>query len=238
MTCLSIVQDVCMQLGITVPNAVATSNDPQVLQLFGLLNKEGRALRDRPDEGWQVLQLEATFTTVATESQGLMSVIAPNYRYILNNTIWNRSNRRPVFGPLTPQQWQMQKGWFAQGPYSQYRLVGDAILFTPIPSAGDECYFEYGTNNWATDSTGLTGKTGFTADDDLSLLNEELLKLGLMWRWKQVKGLDYAEDKIEYEDRVNQAMARDTPRPNLNLSRNNYQLPPLYVQDGDYPAGN
>jgi hypothetical protein len=225
-----------MQLGLTVPTAVTTSNDQQILQLLGLLNKEGKALKDRPDEGWQVLQLEATFTTVAVESQGAMATIAPNARYILNNTIWNRSNRRPIFGPLTPQQWQMQKGWFAQGPYSQYRLVGGDILFTPVPTAGDECYFEYGTNNWATDSTGVTGKLQFTADSDVSLLNEDLLRLGLMWRWKQVKGLDYAEDKIEYEDRVMQAMARDTPRPNLNLSRNNYQLPPLYVQDGSYPA--
>ena len=236
MSCLTIVQDVCRNLGLNIPNAVTTYKAPTMVQMLGLLNKAGKSLKDRPDEGWQALQLEANFTTVAAESQGLMSTIAPNARYILNNTIWNRTNRRPIFGPLTPQQWQMQKGWFAQGPYSQYRLVRGAILFTPVPAAGESCYFEYATNNWCTDSTGVTGKTQFTADADVALLNEELLTLGLMWRWKQVKGLDYAEDKLEYEDRVSQAMARDNPRPNLNLSRNNYQLPPLYVQDGDYPA--
>jgi hypothetical protein len=236
MTMLSIVQDVTQQLGISVPNAVATSNDPQVLQLAALLNKEGKSLAERPSEGWQALQLEATFTTVAAETQTTVEAIAPNYRYILNNTIWNRSNRRPIFGPLSPQQWQMNKGWFAQGPYSQYRIEGGNINFTPEPDAGEECYFEYVTKNWATDTTGATGKSSFTADDDVSLLDEELLTLGLMWRWKQIKGLEYAEDKIEYEDRVSQAIARDTPKVILNLAMRSYELPALYVQDGNFPS--
>ena len=236
MTMLSIIQDVAQQLGINIPNAAATSNDPQVLQLVALLNKEGTALSVRPEEGWQAMQLEASFTTVATETQGSITTIAPNYRYIINNTIWNRSTRRPVFGPLSPQQWQAVKGWFASGPYSEYRLVGNNINFSPVPPAGQSCYFEYVTKNWATDSTGAIGKTAFTADTDLTLLNEELLKLGLVWRWKAMKGLEYNEDKIEYEDRVNLAIARDTPKPILNMAMRSYNLPNLYVQDGSFPS--
>jgi hypothetical protein len=234
MTCLTIVQSVCQELGINVPNAVATSADPQITQMFALLNKEGKALRDRPAEGWQALQLQATFTTVATEIQTTVEAVAPNYRYILNNTIWDRSNRRPIFGPLTPQQWQMQKGWFSTGPYSQYRIQNGNIEFVPVPTAGNSCAFEYATRAWVTD--GSLNYVEFTADTQTSLINEELLKLGLLYRWKQVKGLDYSENKIEYEDRVNQAIARDTPKPILAMSRMNYNLPNLYIQDGNFPG--
>lgn len=234
MSCLTIVQSVCQELGINVPNAVVTSADPQVLQMYALLNKEGKALRDRPAQGWQALQLQATFTTVATEIQVAIETAAPNYRFITNNTIWDRSNRRPIFGPLTPQQWAFQKGWYAVGPYSQYRVENGNILFQPIPAAGNTCAFEYVTRAWVTD--GSSTYTEFTADTQTSLLNEELLKLGLLYRWKQVKGLDYSENKIEYEDRVNQAIARDTPKSILNMSPLSYQLPPLLIQDGNFPS--
>ena len=62
MTALTIVRDVCQELGLNVPNAVVTSSDPQVLQMLSLLNKEGRLLRDRPSQGWQALAVTAKST--------------------------------------------------------------------------------------------------------------------------------------------------------------------------------
>lgn len=232
MSALSIVRDVFQELGLTVPNAVVTSSDPQVLQMLSLLNKEGKSLRDRPEQGWQALQLQATFTTVATEIQTAVETVAPNYKYIQNSTIWDRDNRRPIFGPLSPQQWAFQKGWFAVGPYSQYRIENGNILFQPIPAAGNTCAFEYVTKAWVTD--GVTTFDSFTADTQTSLLSEELLRLGLMYRWKQAKGLDYSENKVEYEDEVNKAIARDTPKSILNMSPLSYQLPKLLIQDGNF----
>jgi len=234
MSCLTIVRDICLELGLTVPNAVVTSSDPQILQMLALLNKEGKYLCERPEQGWQALQLLASFTTVATETQVAIETIAPNYRYILNDTIWNQNNRRPVFGPLSPQQWRMQKGWFSTGPYSQYRVQNGNINFIPVPAAGEQCAFEYMTKAWVTDGT--TTYTSFTADNQTSLLDEELLRLGLMLRWKQIKGLDYVENKIEYEDRVNQAIARDTPKSILSMSKPQYGLPKLYTPDGNFPS--
>jgi hypothetical protein len=233
-TMLGIIQDVCTELGINVPNAVVTSNDPQTLQMLALLNKEGRALSARPSQGWQALQVQTSFTTVANEIQTTLDAVAPGCRFIINDTIWNRSNRRPIFGPLSPQQWQMQKGWFSTGPYSQYRIQNGNIEFVPVPSAGDECYFEYVTKNWVYD--GVTMNDAYQNDSDLTYLDDDLLRLGLIYRWKQIKGLDYSENKVEYEDRVNQAIARDTPKSILGMSRMSYSLPPLYIQNGDFPS--
>jgi hypothetical protein len=217
-----------------MPNAVVTSADPQILQMLALLNKEGNQLYERPSQGWQALQLTATFTTVATELQTSVEAVAPNYKFIQNNTIWDRSNRRPIFGPLSPQQWAFQKGWYAVGPYSQYRIENGNILFQPVPPSGNNCAFEYVTKAWVTD--GVTTYTSFTNDLQTSLLDEELLKLGLVYRWKQSKGLEYSENKVEYEDSVNQAIARDTPKPMLNMGKPQHGLPKMYTPDGNFPS--
>ena len=61
-TLLQNIQDVCLEIGLPSPNAVATSNDPQILQLQALLNRVGDTLSTERD--WQVLAAEYRFQTV------------------------------------------------------------------------------------------------------------------------------------------------------------------------------
>ena len=60
-TLLQNVQDVCLELGLPSPNAVATSTDQQVLQIQGLMNRVGDTLSTERD--WQVLAAEYRFET-------------------------------------------------------------------------------------------------------------------------------------------------------------------------------
>ena len=61
-TLLENVQDVCLEIGLPSPNAVAGSTDPQVLQLQALLNRAGDTLATERD--WQVLASEYRWQTV------------------------------------------------------------------------------------------------------------------------------------------------------------------------------
>jgi hypothetical protein len=61
-TLLQNVQNVCLELGLPSPNAVATSTDPQILQIQALLNRAGDILSTERD--WQVLASEYRFETV------------------------------------------------------------------------------------------------------------------------------------------------------------------------------
>ena len=61
-TLLQNIQDVCLEIGLPSPNAVATSNDPQILQLQALLNRVGDTLSTERD--WQVLAKEYRFQSV------------------------------------------------------------------------------------------------------------------------------------------------------------------------------
>ena len=61
-TLLHNIQTVMLELGLPVPTAVATSQDPQVLQAQALLNRVGDTLTTERD--WQVLASEYRFETV------------------------------------------------------------------------------------------------------------------------------------------------------------------------------
>ena len=214
MSLATIVQGACRRLALTVPNAVATSTDPQVLQLMEIANEEGKELTERYQ--WTALQTEATFTTVATESQGAIATIAPGLKYVFNNTMWNRSQFRPVFGPLNPQYWQQRKASNVTGPYSEYRIVGGNLKFIPAPAAGLTVGFEYMSKNWVTLASSGLGASAWAADADTSVLDEDIMQMGLIWRFKQYKGFAYDEDFNKYERRVMDAMGRDGSKPTLN----------------------
>jgi hypothetical protein len=194
-------------------------------------NEEGQELSTRYP--WVVLQNEATFTTVATENQGALETLAPGLNYVINDTIWNRDLRRPVFGPKTPQTWQQNKAFAINGPWSNYRLIGGNLKMYPTPSAGQTCVFEYITKNWLTDTTGATSRQTWLADTDVPLLDDQLIVLGTIWRWKAMKGFEYAEDFAKYERRVLDAMGRDGGKDFLSLSNTKYDIFPGVV----VPAG-
>ena len=226
MNCLQIIQTVCKRIGITSPTAAVTSTDWQIQQILSLVEEEGQEQATR--FAWQALRGEATFTTVATEVQSTLAAITTGFDYIVNDTIWNRSLRRPVYGPKIVQDWQQAKASQITGPFNSFRIFSDAIYFNPVPSAGDECYFEYQSKNWVSTSLGGTDEV-WTNDDDTAKLSDQLLVLGAVWRWKQAKGLDYAEDYAKYERRVNDAFARDAGKPVLDMSGARYEIQPAIV---------
>lgn len=409
MSLLTVVQSVCRRVGLPTPTTVASSTDDQILQLLELANEDGQDLVTRYE--WQALNQEATFTTVVAESQGDIRNIAPGMKSIVNDTIWNRSLRRPIFGPLTPQRWQQLKAMNFVGPWNQFRIIGNDLRFVPPPGAGEGCYFEYITKNWVqtaapqpnllqyaqvldnaiwlpvtcgvatslepapdgttfyklvnsvanggiyqsvskalaalpytasafvkaaeqteiyigfgppssgtyaiidlttgevsstatsgqytnisagavalgddvyrvfvtatsdpsavvsayVGATGASGTDGFYAtmlqlepgstmtayeatttaaasssdsylnDSDVALLDEQIIVLGTIWRFRQAKGLDYAEDFAKYERRVTDAMAGDGSKDVLNLGEVRWDLfPGIIVPAGNWPIG-
>lgn len=235
MTMLSVVQQFCLRTNIPKPPTVVGSTDTQVLQVMALLEEEGNDLASRGS--WQELTFEAAHTTVATESQGSISTIAANgFRYIKNQTIWDRTDRLPVLGPMDGPDWQTLKAVAVNGPRYRFRIRGDLLLVNPVPAASHNWYFEYITQNWILGANGTTYKQYFTLDTDTLLLPETLLLQGLRWRWKKEKGFDYAEDMRTYEMQVKDALGRDGGKPVLHMDNDNWRgpRPGIWVPDGNW----
>jgi hypothetical protein len=235
MSLLTVVQQFCERTGIPSPATVYGTTDTQVAQVRALLEEEGNDLAARG--GWEILQQQATHTSLAAEDQGAMSTIASNgFRYILNNTIWDRDDRLPILGPMTPQEWQALKAVVVTGPRYQFRIRGGKLLVNPTPVAGHTWAFEYVSENWILGADGVTYKNYFTLDSDEILLPETLVLLGLRWRWKKEKGFDYAEDFRTYEMQVKDAVGRDGGKKVLNMDSNGWRgpKPGIWVPSGDW----
>lgn len=231
MSLLTMLQGVTPRLGIPKPMTIVGSTDDQVLQLMAIANEEGQDLARRGQ--WQALTNSSTFTTVATESQGAIATLAgAGFDYIVNETAWNRTQRRPLFGPLSSQQWELLKASMIQGPWYQFTIRGGNLLFLPVPSAGQTCAFQWVSKNWVTTSTGTSNT--WTADTDTGLLDENIMALGVMWRWLQRKGLEYAEDFAKYERQVENALARDGGKQRLSLGNMGPDVYPGVI----IPSGN
>ena len=236
MTILSIVQRVTRRLGISVPSAVVGNSDAQILQLVELANDEGRELSSRGR--WQGMIRENVFDLVTTVSQGTMSgdvVDDGDYDYIINNTFWNRTTDLPVMGPVSAAQWQTLQTFPVTGPYQQWRIIGKNLYFDPVPPATDQCAFEYMSTSWC-ESSGGAGQSEWLADTDTGLLDENLMYLGLVWRWKSEKGLEYGEDFNSYERQVLDAIGRDggSSVKDLNGSANDYREAGIIVPIGSW----
>lgn len=235
MSCLTIVQDVCQRIGLPNPTSAAQSADPQIQQVLQLALKEAEWQLSEFDP--QVCMLEGTFVTVAAETQVAdITVTFPGLKAILNDVMWNRDLRRPVFGPVTAQRWEQLKAMVMQGPWNQFQIRGNAILFNPIPSVGENIWFQYKSSNWCQSAAGAP-QSRFLADTDVLLLDEATFKLGMEWRWKKAKGLDYAQEFNDYEQMLQTTKARDGTKDVINMGSSRYDIyPGVLVPSGSWGA--
>jgi hypothetical protein len=212
MTLLSIVRNASDRLGLTRPSGVIASTDQQVLTLLGLAQEEGMDLLKR--HTWQALQTEYTFPTVnGTASYALPSA----FDALIKDTVFNRTRRRRMYGDLTPEQWQETQSSLVTMVNPAFRIRGSLFYISPTPTAAETIAYEYLSKNWC-QSSGGTGQAAWAADTDTGVLDEELMTLGLKWRWKKSKGLDYAEDFTSYEIRVSKAILDDGARMRIDTS--------------------
>lgn len=215
MSLLTLVQRAFKRVGLTAPTAAVSSTDENVIRMIELANEEGEELASRAD--WQALTREATHTTLAAESQGLMTAIAgSDFNYIKNDTFWNRTKDRRWY-PVSDVDWQTMKATNITGPVEYFRIRGGYLLAIPTPTAGETLAFEWVSKNWC-ETSGGTGQSAWAADSDVGRLDESLMLMGLVWRWKKAQGLEYAEDFRQYEIRVESAMQRDGTKPRINMA--------------------
>ena len=231
MTLLTIVQNSCDIIGLTRPTVVISSQDQNVRTLLALAQVEGRELLDR--YSWPATQIEKTHTSLAAELQGVMTTLAPGFSYITSGTFWDRTLTQPVTGPLSPIEWQALKARTATGPYYSYRLFGGNLYAYPAPSAGNTWVFEYQSTYFCQSSAGAN-QSAWAADTDVGVLDENLMELGIVWRFKKKNGLDYSEDFRSYEQKLANETSRAGGRRVLDMTGSASAARGVYVPEGSW----
>lgn len=225
---LSEIQEFCEDMTLPIPQSVIGNQDPQVIQLKALLFRAGQSIAIRHE--WSALTFEKVHTTLAQENQGnIFTLTAGNltataFRKLKDQTVWDRTDRLPV-APIDAIDWQGLKGVASVSPRYRYRLWQYQLFLTPTPPAGHSLAFEWVSRWWIQSESGAI-KRQFTADTDSFLIERELLKLSLTWRWKKEKGLDYAEEYEEFEARLAEMTAHDTPHEVLYQDQQEHEAKP------------
>lgn len=237
MSVLSIIQSHCLKHALAKPTSVVGSTDTQSLQLLEVLSEVIDEIT--VEAKMQVTTLIATHTLTAAEDQGALSTLCPS-GYVAANfeTFYDRSLMRPLYGPLNDQEWQALMALPNPGPFYKFRILGDHLLINPVPTAPFSLIaWEY-MSSWAVTDSGGTAKAGITADSDLCVFPENILKRGLSYRWKQIKGLPYQADEKRYWDLMNNYLARDAVKRELDMANGPPQAlkPGIFVPAASWPV--
>lgn len=220
MTLKTMINDVEDELAQPRSTTVATATEANTLQLLALANREGRELMRRYP--WEALRKEHTFLTVAAEEQTNAFPSPNDFDRFIEDSQYNRTRHRRIT-LLTSSEWQAQQGLTASVLTDSFIIRGSAWLAEPTPAAGDTNAYEYVSKNWC-QSSGGTAQSAWAADDDTGILDEELMGLGLIWRWKRAKGFDYSEEFNTYQIQVMQAMQLDGGKRRFNFAQDNTAL--------------
>jgi len=202
MTLLQLIKEFCRRSGITVPVAVATSGDDQVLQLMGLMNELLEDLEER--KAFSFLQKQATITTIAGSDQGSLASLVPGIVKITSTHMYNRITNEIIRGPIQPDVYQLNQIYRYPISNSEFRIMGGNLLFVPALTTGSTVAFEYQTQYPVEDATTspTTSKSYFTKDTDTCLFPDRIMLQGIRWMWRREKGLRFSDNQRSYEAAV------------------------------------
>ncbi len=202
------------ELSIARPSAYVGGATPDGRLLLACANGAGRDLM-RSHE-WGALQSLGTITTAnGTSSYAL----ATDYDRMISDTGWDRTNDWMMVGPDTPQinRYLNESGVAQTGVRKRFRLQGTNIVIWPTPTTVETLVYEYVSNKWAVDS-GSTAQVEFTADNNTTKFDPDLMRAEIKWRYLSAKGMAFDDLKTEAMILRDQKMAADLGGTTLSMS--------------------
>lgn len=211
-----------------------TSNDKHVIQMAALLNAVLDDLiyvRNR----WNGVIREATWTSTGVESQGTIVSRAPGHVHIIPKSFFDRTSSIPIFGPITPDEWQQLKAREFTSAYSNYRIMENILKIFPVIANTHTLAFEYKSNYAVTTVAGVAAKY-FKNDDDTCVLDDTLMIAGLTFFWKKEKGLSHEFERVAYNNIANSLAGQDGKKQEISMDDNDISIKPgIFVPDSNWP---
>ena len=214
-----IINDALVEVGLTSVTDPFAESDSNVVQMCTFLKSVGREVLHQHE--WTILRKEHSFTTVFGTSTYAMPT---DFHSMHDQSGWNRTNRLPLGGPLSPQEWQ----------YLKARLVGVVftVLFRPMAGliylypdtntpGGYNIAFEYQSDGWVR-RPALPADTYHDfpiAVDDIIQFDSLVMSRGLKLAWLKAHGFDTTSAQQDYETALNFAKGHDSYVPVLSLTR-------------------
>jgi len=209
MTALQIVQQACLELGLPPPVALTATENETSNQMLGLLNAAGYDLISNYQ--WEEMNRTYKFEIGADPLKDTYD-LPVDYNYFLDCTGWDRTNRWPLLGPTTQQEWQAliaakvqavsRTYWIIQNkkisfwPYPLYPVTADPVT----PQGNRTIAISYSSLSWV--ENGLQPGQYLNMiinDSDKPVLSDWLLVKFLKVKMWNAKGFDTAPLVTEFK---------------------------------------
>jgi hypothetical protein len=208
-----IIDSALAELGVQSGIVGVANQEQNVTQALALLQSLGRDSVNVHD--WQFLMKTAAYTGDGVETAFDMP---SDFGRIVNQTEWALNNKRPMIGPLSPQQWGWtQYGIVSVGVYFRYRILDDDFTIFPVPGVGELFAFYYISKNWLVDSSNEP-KNVITSGTDIVLFDDRLMISGLKMRFWGAKGYDTTALANEFNYQLQAQKGQDQGAPVIQLS--------------------
>lgn len=204
MSVLSVIQGLSAKIGVSRPAAIFGSTEREHFELADMANDTADYIARLHE--WQALKRRYTITgNGATDAYALPDGYD---RMPVVQRVWTDRLQCPLEGPVDHDVWLGRLTRREDFSLGSWTLLGGAIAFNPVLADGETASFYYLEGSYAIDADDMV-KPAFTADDDLFRLDERLLRLGIIWRWRMQKGMPYAEDLGDFEALLSYRIGKD-----------------------------
>jgi hypothetical protein len=217
MSVLSVIQDAATVIAMDVPTLVYGSTQREHIEIGALANTMAKRICRGYD--WELFK---TQKDMAGNDVTTAFALPSDFQWMPKESqIWATSFAAPLSHIVDSNEWlglNVTSTTFV--PHS-WILLGGQVNIKPALGTGVTASFYYQSNLIVAPASG-SNKVAFTADDDTFRLDEELLKLGIIWQWKANKGAPYAEDMENFEDAKAQLMSTDKGPREIKVGRTTF----------------
>lgn len=213
-TLLLLIQRAARRLPLsTVPSEVVGSTSPMARQFLEIAQEEGDALRTCHE--WSRLDIEWTITL--SDDPHTEPYPEAFDRFKDKSRFWRSAvTTTPLAGPLGPAEWTLQTNLSSTFP-GFWRRFQNGVQILGVPTT-ETVSTSYVTKNWIINDGLQPTISEWGADSDTCVFADRLMVLGIRWRWKQSKGLEYGQDFEDYELMRFQMISQDTSIETISTS--------------------
>jgi hypothetical protein len=214
------VNNVAAEVGLTPVTDPFVSTDPAFIQLRTILSSSGRELYAMQE--WQTLRKKYTIT-VAPGDTGDYTLPA-DFGYMVDQTGWNPTNKLPLGGPVTVQNWEylVNTGLSTSTIYITFMIdEGKFRVLPEPPRTGQVITFVYVSRWWAAVTAAPTVPAQDTVQlsSDVILFEPILIEKMLKMRFLEAKGFDTTAAANQFINMFNSFTGKDETAQTLNMAR-------------------
>lgn len=218
MSVLSAAKSAAIRLSQQQPASLFSTTDPFSLEMADLATESAISIAKAHD--WQLLTKLCTLpgdeTTIAFDlpvDYGRMPKKAELHSIMFRTALFTKARDL--------DEWLYLNDFLVKGTPGNWIMLGGQVQIFPAMPTSESARFYYISNLIVQGATVRTA--AFVADADTFLLPERLLTLDLIWRWRSMKRLEYAEDLQNFEIALSEEVTNDKGSNIITVGRQRFK---------------